>query len=120
MAKKYEPFKITGLVNDTAWDPGISSTKAELVHLLGVIVNVTGHAGNRIKGDLERKTYFELYDYHLDTDEDTGAANTPRSTNKLNFIEVDEDIPLGATFAVAITCGATNKDLYGAYVYTVK
>lgn len=120
MAKKYLPFKVTGVANAKAEDKGITSDKAEVVKVLAILLYVTGHAGNQVRWDLARKTIGEIYDYHLDTDEDTGAANTPRSTHKINRIEVDEDIPMGQTFAVAITCGATAKDLYGAYEYESK
>lgn len=117
MAKRYKAFKITGVANDTAWDKGITSTKTEKRKLLGLLMFVTGQAGNQVLLDLERERFNDIYDYHIDTDEQNADANTPKSTTKLNYVEVDEVIEVGQTFKAGLKCGTTNYDLYGEYVY---
>ena len=115
--RKYQAFTITGVANDTAWDGGLKGTEAEPKKLIALILFVTGQAGNIVKLDVERKTHMTLYDYHIDTDEQNADANTPKSVSKLSRIDIDVDLPAGKTAQVGIACGATNKNLFGSYVY---
>lgn len=116
MANYAEAFKITGVANNVAEDPGITSSEGDHKYLDKVILNVTGHAGNIIEVWFEREKFYEVYDYSLDTAEASGS-NAYKSVHKLTEIEIDRDIPIGKTINVAIRCGATNKDVYGSYVY---
>jgi len=116
MAKYAQAFKITGVANDTAEDGGIKSSEAEVKHLEKIVLNVTGHAGNLIEVWFEREKFYQVYDYSLDTAEASGT-DIYKSTRKLTEIEIDREIPMGKTISVAIKCGATNKDVYGSYVY---
>ena len=120
MAIRYKGFKITGLDSDTAWDKGLSSSETEKYKLLYILVHVVTHIGNEILVDYERDRLANLYDYHFDTDEQNTDTNTPRSTTKLNRIDVDRDIPIGKTIMVGFKCGTAEADLYGAYVYELK
>lgn len=118
--RRYEAFTITGVANDTAWDDGLAGTEGVPKKLLGLLLCVTGHAGNLIKLDRERKTLLTLYDYHIDTDEDSGGANTLRSTSKMQWVDCEADVGVGVKVQVGIACGATAKNLFGAYVYEEK
>ena len=118
--KRYEAFTITGEVNDTAWDDGLVGTEGVPKKLLGLILFVTGQTGNIIKLDRERKTLLTLYDYHIDTDEQNTDTNTPKSATKINYIDIEVDVPVGIKAQVGIACGASAKDVYGAYVYEEK
>ena len=118
--KRYESFTITGEANKTVWDGGLKGTDAEPKKLLGLMLFVTGQAGNQILLDHERKRLMSLYDYHIDTDEQNTDANTPKSVNKLVWIDVEQDLPAGEVVMVGLACGATNKNVFGSYVYELK
>ena len=115
--RNYEAFAITGVVNDTAWHKGLKGTEAEPKKLIALILFVTGQIGNIIQLDVERKTRLTLYDYHIDTDEQNADANTPKSATKRSWFDIDIDLPAGKTAMVGIACGATAKNVFGAYVY---
>ena len=115
--RNYEAFTITGVANDTAWDPGLTGTEVRPKKLIALILFVTGQVGNLIQLDVERKTRLTLYDYHIDTDEQNADANTPKAVNKLSWIDIDVELPAGRTAMVGIACGATAKNVFGAYVY---
>lgn len=116
MAKYAKAFKITGLANLAVEDAGIKSSEGDHKHLEKIILSVTGQAGNVIEVWFEREKFFEIYDYSLDTSEASGT-NMYKSTAKLREIEIDRDIPVGKTIQAVIRCGASNKDVYGSYVY---
>jgi hypothetical protein len=61
--------------------------------------------------------FVEIYDYVLDTTESTGSTNTQKSTTKINEIPIDLVIDVGKRFKIAINCGGTAKNIYGAYKY---
>ncbi len=118
MAQKYyQSFKITAAANSEVADGGLESTGAEPKKIVGILLHVTGQAGNIVKGYIEREKIVDLYDYHLSTDENTGGVNMQKTTNRLQFIEINVELPVGRTFNAAIACGATAKDVYGSYVY---
>lgn len=110
-------FTITGVANTTTEDTGLTSTEAETKRLVGMRLFVSGQIGNIIKGHLEREKILGLYDYHIDTDESSGSANVQKSVGKEQYFEINQDIPLGKTFKVGITCGATAKNVFGSYDY---
>lgn len=117
MSRRYKDFAVTGTANDTEWAAKLTSSEAEPKKLLGLLLHVSGYAGNKIILDFELKRLATLYDYHFNTEADLGAANFPYSTSKLHFIELEKDIPLGHSVQVGLACGATKKNLFGAYVY---
>ena len=120
MAKQYKAFTITGEANKTVWDGGLKGTDAMPKKLLGLLLNVSGQAGNQILLDRERKRLMSLYDYHIDTDEVNAADTHPKSDTKLIFIDIEADVPAGVTVMVGIACGATAKNVFGSYVYELK
>lgn len=115
----YKYFKVTGVANSTVYDSGLSSSMEAPKRLLGVMVNVTAHKGNKIQGWLEREKVFELPDYLIDTQEAGAVREDYKSFNKLNEIPVGVDMPVGTTFKTAIECGADATDIYGAYRYEI-
>jgi len=118
--KRYEAFEITGVANKTAWAPALAGTEGVPKKLLGLLLFVTGQVGNIIQLDRERKTLLSLYDYHIDTDEQNANTNTVKSAAKMSWIDCEADVGVGTKVTVGIACGATNKDVYGAYVYEEK
>lgn len=113
----YKEFAITGVANEESADVGIQSTEAEKKKIVGMILHVTGQIGNIIKAYIEREKIVGLYDYHLSTDESTGSANVQKDNHRMQFIAIDHDLEVGRTFNMAISCGATAKNLFGSYVY---
>ena len=118
--KRYEAFTITGVANDTKWHKGLAGTEGVPKKLLGLILFVTGQTGNIIQLDREQKTLLTLYDYHIDTDEVNVADTHPKSDTKLSWIDIEADVGVGVRVQVGIACGATAKDVFGAYVYEEK
>ena len=117
MTKRYKGFTITGVKNVVTWDGGLESTEARPKRLLELLIAVSAHSGNQILVDHERERLADPYDYHFDTDEQLTTDYHPRSSNKLNRIEIDQVIPIGQRIKVGIDCGDPASDLYGCYVY---
>lgn len=117
MAKRYKAFTITGEDNKTIWDPGLKGTKAAPKKLLGLLLHVSGQAGNLILLDHERERLMSLYDYHLDTDEVNIADTHPKSDTKLIWIDIEQAVPAGEIVMVGIQSGGSAKNVFGSYVY---
>lgn len=115
----FQLFRITGVANSTEYDDGLESSKENPKRLLSVIVQVSGYSDNDVQGWLEREKILDIPDKCIDTDASVGGTNVQHSFNRLNEIEVGHEIPVGSTFKMAIKCGATNKDLIGAYRYEI-
>ncbi len=114
----YQKFTVTGQANLTIYDGGITSTDAEKKKVISIIVSTSGQVGNDVQLWLEREKKADIPDFNLDTVEASGT-NIYKSTNKINELPVDLEIPVGQTLKVAIKCGGTLKSLYGAYKYEV-
>ncbi len=119
MARRYKKFAVTGVANDLALDTGLSSTENEPKKLIGVMLNVVDQAGNTIEGWIETNLILEAPDYLFDAQTAAGAADAYASTVKTQFLQIDEVMEVGKIFKIGIRCGATNKDLFGAYVYEI-
>lgn len=117
MARRYKKFEVTGVPNDLALDTGLTSTENHPKRLIGVMVNVVDQAGNTIEGWIETDKILEAPDYLFDCQTAAGAADAYASTVKTQFLEIDEVMEIGQIFKIGIRCGATNKNLFGAYVY---
>jgi len=115
----FKKFSVTGQANKETLDSGLQSTEAEKKRLLSVMVQVSGYADNTIVGYQEQTKVFEIPDSLIDTDVDTGSANSQHSVNRINEIEIGVDLPVGSTFKVGIVCGATAKNIVGAYRYEI-
>lgn len=119
MGLRYEGFIIVGEANKTIFDPGIESNQAEPKKLVALLVCLSGYAANQVQVWRENERLAGVYDYHLDTYADLGAANFPYSTTKLTRIDLEADIPMGQRVKAALKCGGTLKTMYGCYVYEV-
>lgn len=119
MPKYYQEFAVTGVANAETLDAGLESTEAEKKRIIAVLVNVSGYADNLIIGRIERETIMKIYDKVFISEANDGDTNTPYSTNKLVRIELGHEIELGRTFKIGIDCGATNKNIHGAYEYEI-
>ena len=115
----FKKFSVTGQANQETLDSGLQSTEAEKKRLLSVLIQVSGYASNDVVGYLEQTKVFEIPDSLIDTDTNTGSTNNQHSVNRINEIEVGVDLPVGSTFKVGIVCGATNKNIVGAYRYEI-
>lgn len=112
-------FKVVGVTNTTTFDSGLASSQEAPKRLKSVIINVTKHTEQNIQGWLEREKVFEISAFCLDTQELGNTNKHPKTMNKLNEIPVGLDMPVGTTFKVAVECGTTKIDLYGAYRYEI-
>lgn len=115
----FKVFRITGVNNSVVYDDGLESSKENPTRLLSVMVQVDDYQDNNIQGWLEREKVFELPDSLIDTLGREADANLNKSFNRLNEIEVGCDVPIGSTFKVAVSSGATKCDLKGAYRYEI-
>ena len=120
MSRSYLNFTVTGVDSKVAWSTTkLTSTEAETVKLLGLLLHMSGYGGNKIIVDLERKRLATLYDYHFDTDLLAGADTPPYSAAKMHFVELEKPIPLGQSVIVGLDSGVNEMNLFGAYVYDV-
>lgn len=115
----FKVFRITGVNNKVVYDDGIDSSKENPIRLLSVMVQVDDYQDNDIQGWLQREKVFEVPDSLLDTVGRESDNHKNKSFNRLNEIEVGCDVPVGATFKVAVSSGATKCDLIGAYRYEI-
>jgi len=113
----YKAFHVNAVANVTTLDGGLVSEVDNPVHVNAIIINSSAHEGNIIECWIGNKRVLEIYDYNLDTQEET-AAQAPISANKIGRLPVDLDIKPGAIFKVGSRCGATGHHLYGSYEYT--
>ena len=116
----FKLFRITGGDNTVTFDtPGLLSSEKNPVTLKSILVQVSGYADNDVQGHHEREMVFELPDKLIDTDEEGSTDKISKSFNRINEIPVGLAMPAGTAFQVAIKCGATAKDLLGAYRYEI-
>ncbi len=114
----YKAFAVVGVLNVTTYDAGLSSLVKMPVHVNAIIINISAYEGNVIEAWVGNKRLVEIYDYNLDTQDETAGATAPYSTVKMGRIPVEEDIKPGQVFRVAVNCGAVANNLFGAYEYT--
>lgn len=115
----FKKFKISGVADTITHDSGLQSSTENPVRLLSVMVNISTYKGSDVQGWLEREKIFEIEDYLLDTKEEWPSNVNSKSFNRMNEIEVGHDIPVGATFSVALSCATDTNDLRGAYRYEI-
>ena len=115
----YQELQVDGVINVTTLDEGLVSLSDEPKKITAVLINSSAHEGNVIEGWIGTERVLAIYDYCLDTQEETAGATAPLSQNKLGRLPVDLDIPPGQIFKIGIRCGGTASDLYGAYEYEI-
>ena len=116
---KYQEFGVAGTINVTESDGGLISPVDKPVHLRGILINSDATEGNHIEGWIGTDRIMSIPDYCCDTQEEAAAQHALSST-KLNRIPIEEDIPPGKIFKIAIRCGAVANDIFGAYEYDEK
>lgn len=115
----YKGFAVTGVINVTTLDDGLVSLVEEKKKIRAVIISSSAWEGNVIEGWIGNSRVLEIYDYCIDTQEETAGATAPLSQNKISRLPLDLDIPPGQIFKIGINCGATASDLYGSYEYDI-
>ena len=115
---KYKGFHVNALATVTTLDAGLVSLVDVPVRIEAVIINTSAMEGNIIEGWIGNTKVLEIYDYNLDTQQETAVAGV--STNKIGRLPLEMDIPPGQIFKIGSNCGATGHHLYGAYEYTEK
>lgn len=115
----YKELQVDGTINVTELDEGLVSLTEEPKTIRAVLINLSAHEGNVLEGWIGTERVLAIYDYCLDTQEETAVATAPLSQNKINRIPVGLPIPPGQTFKIGIRCGAVANDVYGAYEYDI-
>lgn len=109
MARLYYSETITGQANSTVFGLGLVSTEAEPKRLIGLIITVSSKVGNIVEGWLEREKKMEIID-----------ENLPLTTDNYRVvIDIDEEIPVGRFWKVALKCGGTPTIAYVTYIYEI-
>lgn len=115
----FQKINITGVENTTAYDGGLESSKENPKRLLSIISQVDIYRGNDVQGWWEREQIFEIPDTLLDTTEEPATSKHIKSMNRLNEIEVGQDLDAGTTFKVALKCGGDTNNFVGAYRFEI-
>ena len=113
----YKAYTVVGVINEETLDGGLMSEVERPVRVRALIINLSAYEGNTIRCWIGMKMVCEIYDYNLDTQENTGADTPPLSSVKIGRLPIELDVPAGSSFKVGINCGATAANLFGAYEY---
>jgi len=117
--KYYQRFAVTGVINSTVLDTGITSNEKEIKTVTAVIVNFSTQAGNDLVMYIRRELFGQIPDYCIDTREAAGAANAYKSVNKMIRIPIDRKLDVGETLQVGVLSGAGANNISGAYEYEI-
>lgn len=117
--KYYQRFAVTGVINVTTLDAGITSNEKEIKTVTGIVINFSTQLGNDLVMYVRREIFGQIPDYCLDTREAAGAANAYKSVNKTIRIPVDRKLDVGETLQVGVLCGAVANNISGAYEYEI-
>lgn len=107
----YKSFSVTGVANKTTFDDGLISSVEEPKKIRAVIITVSKYRSNIVEGWIETNRLLDIYDYVLNSLDDTTGVNP------ITRIPIDEIIKPGMIFKIAINCGATPTNIHGAYEY---
>jgi len=113
---KYQEFAVTGVINTTVADAGLVSLVDAPKHLRAIIINSSALQGNHIEGWIGTDMIMSIPDYCCDTQGEAAAQHALSST-KMGRIPIEEDIPPGQIFKIALRSGGTASNLFGAYEY---
>lgn len=113
----YKLFRVTGEANKTKYDTGLISTVGEPKKITSVLINVSAYNNNSIEGWIGTNKILEIPDDICNTSSVTGADTFPFSTSKLFRIPINENIPPGMIFMIAVNCGAAITSIDGSYEY---
>ncbi|MBA7607721.1 hypothetical protein ES703_14887 [subsurface metagenome] len=115
----YKLFRITGEANKTIFDSGLMSTIDEPKRIRAIIINVSAYHTNQIEGWIETNQILVIPDDVCNTSDTSLAITAVISTNKLIRIPIEENIPPGIAFKIAIKCGAVPSNIDGSYEYEI-
>lgn len=113
----YKAFNVDGTINITELDGGLMSTVEVPTRIRAVLINTSATEGNIIEGWIGTKRVLEIYDYNLDTQEESAADTPPFSSQKIGRLPVEIDVPAGQSFKIGVNCGGVASNLFGAYEY---
>lgn len=114
----YKEMQVDGVINETAYDQGLQSTEESPVTIDAILINLSAHEGNVIEGWIGTNRILAISDYVFDTQEESAADTPPFSSTKINRLPINEKIPGGSSFMIAIRSGGTASNIYGAYEYS--
>ena len=117
----FQGFRITGVTNTITYDDGLKSTAVEPKRLIAVNVQMDKHAGtddNDVQGFHERAKVFDFPE-KLIPDQLTADVTHDVGEPRHYAIPVDNDLPAGESFKVAIKCAGTAVNIRGVYEYEI-
>ena len=113
----YKSFSVEGTANKTKFDSGLISSVDEPKRLRAILISVSQWRTNVLEGWIGTNRILEIVDLVLNTQHEYGSDNAYPSTVKLLRIPIEENIPVGMIFKIAIRCGTDASNIYGAYEY---
>jgi len=112
-------FHVAGVANSIVTDAGLVSTDAEKKTISHIRLVVDEVADNNVQVYHERTKVHDIPDRLFDVENATGAINLAKPGARINDLEMAFPIPVGESIKIAMKCGATATDLYGAYFYEI-
>ncbi|MBA7522313.1 hypothetical protein ES705_14431 [subsurface metagenome] len=113
----YKLFRVTGEANKTIFDSGLISTVDEPKRIRAILINVTAYHASTIEGWIETNRILEIPDDVCNTSDTSLAITSVISSNKIIRIPIEENIPPGMIFKIAINCGTDAVSIDGSYEY---
>lgn len=115
----HEGFRVTGSVNTTIFDAGITSTEKEKKRLVSILAQVSDYLDDDIEVWVEKAKIASIPDKLIDTIKGTGSANNQYAGARINEIPIDIVIETGQVVRAAVKSGALAINLVGCYVYEI-
>lgn len=113
----YKLFRVTGEANKTIFDSGLISTVDEPKKIRAILINVTAYHASTIEGWIETNRILEIPDDVCNTSDTSLVINGVIASNKIIRIPIEENIPPGMIFKIAINCGTDVVSIDGSYEY---
>lgn len=113
----YKLFRVTGEANKTIFDAGLISTVEETKRIRALLINVSAYHEATIEGWIGTNRILEIPDDVCITSDTSPTVKVVISSNKLIRIPIEENIPAGMIFKIAIKCGTDVTSIDGAYEY---
>ncbi len=112
-------FHVVGVANSIVTDAGLISTDAEKKTISHIRLLLDEVANNDVHVYHERTKIHDIPDRLFDVENAAGTINLAKPGARINDLEIAFPIPVGEKVAVAIKCGATATDIYGAYFFEI-
>ena len=114
-----QKFHVAGVANSTVTDDGLFSTESEKKTISHIRLVLDEVADNDVHVYHEKTKIHDIPDRLFDVENSTGAINLAKPGARINDLEIAFPIPVGESIKIAIKCGATATDIYGAYFYEI-